>query len=276
MLDPSKEEPEKTGSIDSPSAKHHVLDSDAGLLPLKGAIGPEQFPPDIPLPPTPMLPAEIECQLCFMTVKIDKPSDWTKHVHQDVQPFTCTWERCKEPKMFKRTADWVLHENELHRHLEWWACDVDDCAHECYRRDTFLQHLVREHKFYEPKVKTKAAIRRAGNIDPTWAKVEQCYHQTTKVPQDEPCRFCGTAFSSWKMLTVHVARHMKYISLQVFRLLVRKDEVPIDAPDFKFFLDPLIPDPPKPSLEPFHEPPPPPHLYHPTFSRDASPSSPPR
>ncbi len=53
----------------------------------------------------------------------------------------------EEPKMFKRKADWVRHENEGHRHLEWWTCDVEDRRHVCYRRDNFLQHLVREHKF---------------------------------------------------------------------------------------------------------------------------------
>ena len=74
--------------------------------------------------------------------------------------------------MFKRKADWVRHENEGHRHLEWWTCDVDECKHTCYRRYNFLQHLVREHKFTEPKVKTKAAIKKSGANDPTWQKVE--------------------------------------------------------------------------------------------------------
>lgn len=85
------------------------------LTPPEGAISAESFPPDIPMPPTNTLPAEFECQLCYTTKKITKPSDWTKHVHEDVQPFTCTWDRCREPKIFKRKADWVRHENEGHR-----------------------------------------------------------------------------------------------------------------------------------------------------------------
>jgi len=198
--------------------------SDGDITPLEGAINQDSFPQDIPMPPTSSLPSEFECQLCFTAKKFQKPSDWTKHVHEDVQPFTCTWERCKEPKMFKRKADWVRHENEGHRHLEWWTCDVEDCRHKCYRRDNFLQHLVREHKFIEPKVKTKAAIKKAaGGMDPTWAKVEQCHQETAAQPQQEACRFCGKTFPSWKKLTVHLAKHMEHISLPVLRLVSKKE-----------------------------------------------------
>jgi hypothetical protein len=125
--------------------------------------------------------------------------------------------------MFKRKADWVRHENEGHRHLEWWTCDVEDCRHTCYRRDNFLQHLVREHKFAEPKVKTKAAIKKAGGSDLTWQKVEKCHTETQNRPQDEPCRFCGKAFPTWKKLTVHLAKHMEHVSLPVLRLVSAKD-----------------------------------------------------
>lgn len=89
--------------------------SDGDATPPEGAITAESFPPDIPMPPTSALPAEFECQLCYLTKKFNKPSDWTKHVHEDVQPFTCTWDRCRDPKIFKRKADWVRHENEGHR-----------------------------------------------------------------------------------------------------------------------------------------------------------------
>ncbi|PHH70166.1 hypothetical protein CDD80_6183 [Ophiocordyceps camponoti-rufipedis] len=192
--------------------------------PADGVIGPDSFPPDIPLPPTARLPAEFECQLCFQRKRFQKPSDWTKHVHEDIQPFTCTWDKCRDPKVFKRKADWVRHENEGHRHLEWWTCDVDDCQHTCYRRDNFLQHLVREHKFPEPKVKTKAAMKRSGGLDSTWQAVEKCHVETSARPQDEPCRFCGKLLPTWKKLTVHLAKHMEHISLAVLRLAAARSQ----------------------------------------------------
>lgn len=216
-----------------------LVSPDSDLTPIEGVISQESFPQDIPMPPTASLPAEFECQLCFQARKFQKPSDWTKHVHEDVQPFTCTWERCKDPKIFKRKADWVRHENEGHRHLEWWRCDVDDCSHVCYRRDNFLQHLVREHKLEEPKVKTKAAMKRAGGSDPVWQRVERCHNGTSAKAQDEPCRFCGRAFPTWKKLTVHLAKHMEQISLPILRPVAAR-EVAADT-----IISP-VQDPPRP------------------------------
>ncbi|OTB12633.1 hypothetical protein K445DRAFT_14503 [Daldinia sp. EC12] len=215
--------------------------SDGDTTPLEGGISSESFPQGIPMPPTSSLPAEFECQLCFTSKKFQKPSDWTKHVHEDVQPFTCTWEKCQNPKMFKRKADWVRHENEGHRHLEWWICDVDDCRHVCYRRDNFLQHLVREHKFAEPKIKTKAAIKKAGGSDRTWSKVESCHVDTLDKPSNEPCRFCRKTFPTWKKLTVHLAKHMEHISLPVLEVVARKE---LDADTI---ISP-VQDPPRPSF----------------------------
>ncbi|KAI1126103.1 hypothetical protein F5Y10DRAFT_217612 [Nemania abortiva] len=212
--------------VDQSSTRAISSDEDTG--PLEGGINAESFPQGISPPPATSLPAEFECPLCFTIRKFHKPSDWTKHVHEDVQPFTCTWDRCRDPKMFKRKADWVRHENEGHRHLEWWTCDVDDCRHICYRRDNFLQHLVREHKFMEPKVKTKAAIKKAGAVDRTWQKVEQCHEETKKKPTEEPCRFCGRVFPTWKKLTVHLAKHMEQISLPILEI-VQKKELDVDT-----------------------------------------------
>ena len=185
----------------------------------EGTIFPDHFPPGVPMPPASSLPAEFECQLCFRVKKFRKPSDWKKHVYEDVQPFTCTYYNCPEPKSFKRKADWVRHENERHRHLEWWICDVEDCNHKCYRMDNFMQHLVREHKLPEPKSKTKTARKKDPGSDPLWAKIENCRHETSNRPQDEPCKFCGKTFNTWKKLTVHLAKHMEHIGLPILELV---------------------------------------------------------
>ena len=203
----------------STSGLHLQTDFSDDSNPGEGALTDETFPQGVPMPPTRNLPAEFECQLCFKAKKFQKPSDWTKHVHEDVQPFTCTYDKCKEPKSFKRKADWVRHENERHRHLEWWICQVDDCTHPCFRKDNFLQHLVREHKLPEPKQKTKAAIKKARGTEPAWIMLERCHHETLNKPQDEPCKFCGKSFNTWKKLTVHLAKHMEHISLPILRLV---------------------------------------------------------
>ncbi|MCJ1479270.1 hypothetical protein MMC13_007955 [Lambiella insularis] len=207
-----------------------------------GAVTAAQFPPGVPMPPVKRLPAQFECPLCFTVKRFQKPSDWSKHVHEDLQPFTCTFPTCPDPKSFKRKADWVRHENERHRQLEWWRCTEDGCSHQCYRRDNFVQHLVREHKMPEPKAKNakpnKPAVRGPAkaksrackeinhdelNDDRVLVMIETCRHETPKSPSNEPCRFCGNICISWKKLTVHLARHMEQISMPVLKLVKQKD-----------------------------------------------------
>ncbi|KAL9621029.1 MAG: hypothetical protein Q9160_004547 [Pyrenula sp. 1 TL-2023] len=212
----------------------------------EGAVTAALFPPGIPLPPVKRLPAEFECTLCYKVKKFQKPSDWTKHVHEDVQPFTCTFPNCTEPKSFKRKADWVRHENERHRQLEWWQCSMPECNHVCYRKDNFVQHLVREHKKPEPKVKSRGSasskakpVRSVADtmgdwharvyeqeVEEVWKLVETCRHDTAKKPKDEACKFCGNVCNSWKKLTVHLAKHMEQIAMPVLDLVRQKDVSP--------------------------------------------------
>ncbi|KAL4913153.1 hypothetical protein BDW62DRAFT_169329 [Aspergillus aurantiobrunneus] len=203
-----------------------------------------QFPPGVPHPPpqVQLLPAEFECMVCFHVKKFQKPSDWTKHIYEDVQPFTCTFPDCADPKSFKRKADWVRHENERHRHLEWWECSFTDCRHRCYRKDNFVQHLIREHKLPEPKAKRwknkgssgcapndpitpemQEEINRDREIHRLWNLVDSCRHDTTKRPKEEACRFCGNVCTNWKKLTVHLAKHMEQMAIPILGLVDERE-----------------------------------------------------
>ncbi|KAF2109429.1 hypothetical protein BDV96DRAFT_235818 [Lophiotrema nucula] len=235
----SKQLPPRAGNKDSdaPFIGFQITapgSSDDEEQPTEGTVISAQFPSGVPLPPVKRLPAEFECPLCFKVKKFYKPSDWTKHVHEDVQPFTCTFPNCGEPKSFKRKADWVRHENERHRQLENWTCQIQDCNHTCYRKDNFVQHLVREHKIAEPRARTGRGNKDAsgdtsgwqpgygGKDDDIWTLVERCRRDTTKQPKDEPCRFCGNICNSWKKLTVHLAKHMEQISMPILPLVEQK------------------------------------------------------
>ncbi|EXJ57149.1 hypothetical protein A1O7_07494 [Cladophialophora yegresii CBS 114405] len=197
---------------------------DAGFT--DGIVTPALFPTGIPLPPVQRLPAEFECNICFKVKKFQKPSDWTKHVHEDIQPFSCTFPNCSESKSFKRKADWVRHENERHRHLEWWKCSVQECNHICYRKDNFVQHLVREHKMTEPKMKRGSGSSKNKPVNngfaedsEVWRLVEDCRFETEKKPHDEPCPFCGNICSTFKKLAVHMGKHMEQIAMPVLQLV---------------------------------------------------------
>jgi len=218
-------------------ADHDLDDASFGEV----VVTPASFPQGIPEPPVKRLPAEFECPLCFKVKKFQKPSDWTKHVHEDVLPFSCTSPTCPEPKSFKRKADWVRHENERHRHLEWWKCNIQGCNHMCYRKDNFVQHLVREHKKVEPKLKgrgsgsskARPANGNGGPVNPreqedneVWRLVEECRHETANRPRDEPCRFCGNICSTWKKLSVHMGKHMEQIAMPVLTLVSMRQVSP--------------------------------------------------
>lgn len=60
------------------------------------------------------------------------------------------------------------------------------------------------------------------STDDIWAIVERCRRDTVKQPKDEPCRFCGNICSSWKKLTVHLAKHMEQISMPILPLVNQK------------------------------------------------------
>ncbi|KAL9117332.1 MAG: hypothetical protein Q9187_006132 [Circinaria calcarea] len=219
----------------------------------EGVITPAQFPPGLPLPPVHRLPAAFECPLCFRVKEICKPSDWLKHVYEDLMPFTCTFPDCSESKAYKRKADWVRHENERHRQLEWWTCNIAipdiaipgdntgrKCGHKCFRRDNFIQHLVREHKLPESRairpLSSLARLHTANKesniqaeeestifVDEITKLLATCRERTSNKPQNEPCKFCGNVCHSWKQLAVHHATHMQQISTPILKLVRQKD-----------------------------------------------------
>ena len=192
----------------------------------EGSFTPAQFPAGVPIPPVSRLPAQFECSICYEVKKFQKPSDWSKHVQEDVHPFTCSFPECNEVRSFKRKADWVRHENELHRHLEWWTCNYAECSHTCYRKDNFVQHLVREHKLPDPKVKKgkggtaegQGDSRRERDLAHLLRLLDDCRHETDRTAQSEPCRFCGNILGNWKKLTVHLGKHMEQLAMPVLEL----------------------------------------------------------
>lgn len=107
---------------------------------------------------------------------------------------------------------------------------MPECNHKCYRKDNFVQHLVREHKMPEPRIKRteKASStvdaesvpnsRKEQELDRLWQMVEKCRHETTQAPQEEPCRFCGNVCSEWRKLSVHLGKHLEQLALPVLRL----------------------------------------------------------
>lgn len=76
-----------------------------------------------------------------------------KHMKRHAKPYGCTYPTCK--KKFGSKNDWKRHENSQHFQVEVWKCDekrTEDvgngsqtCGKACHRRETFRNHLQKEH-----------------------------------------------------------------------------------------------------------------------------------
>ena len=82
------------------------------------------------------------------------------------RPYGCTFLTCN--KIFGSKNDWKRHENSQHFHLETWRCDKEKpeggaCAKVSYRRQTFQEHLKKEHGMVDQDaVKIKVEACRIG------------------------------------------------------------------------------------------------------------------
>ena len=82
------------------------------------------------------------------------------------RPYGCTFMTCN--KTFGSKNDWKRHENSQHFHLETWRCDAEKlgggvCAKACYRKQSFQDHLKKEHGISDVNVvKAKVDTCRIG------------------------------------------------------------------------------------------------------------------
>ncbi|KAK8181606.1 uncharacterized protein BKA78DRAFT_47768 [Phyllosticta capitalensis] len=216
-----------------------------------GTVQVSRLEKGFPLPPIKRLPAEFECPFCFEVKHFSKPSDWTQHLRDDVQPYFCTFRDCDSVKTWGRKADWKRHMEERHLQLETFKCNWRDCGKEVVRKSNFYAHCLREHRVpvpnHEPKTKefkdTVAKVRAghrfefltswengvadfSGPGDHTtkfWLIVHACRQEKTSRPEDQPCPFCSVCSASWKSFYAHLARHMEMLSMPIPRLVQSKD-----------------------------------------------------
>ena len=104
-----------------------------------------------------------------------------KHMKRHERPYGCTFLACN--KTFGSKNDWKRHENSQHFHLETWRCDKEKpeggaCAKVSYRRQTFQEHLKKEHDIID-----QAAVQ---NICTSVLEVGWSFMNTSHVP---PPRF---------------------------------------------------------------------------------------
>lgn len=82
------------------------------------------------------------------------------------KPYGCTFKSCL--KRFGSKNDWKRHESSQHFMLEKWDCDEPNCSKICQRRESFKNHLQRDHDMDDAeKIEDKLESCRLGrHCDP--------------------------------------------------------------------------------------------------------------
>ncbi|KAK0719680.1 hypothetical protein B0H67DRAFT_160672 [Lasiosphaeris hirsuta] len=86
-----------------------------------------------------------------------RPCELKKHMKRHDKPYACTHTGCD--KHFGSKNDWKRHENSQHTQLEFWKCGEKAkdhrpgglCGKICHRRETFKNHLGKDHQIKDTK-----------------------------------------------------------------------------------------------------------------------------
>lgn len=187
------------------------------------------LPRSIPPPPTGSLFTEVECSICFKIKTFPSLSSWTKHVYEDIEPYTCTFEDCSSIRSFKHQFDWVSHEYNSHREPSRYICHISDCKFTTIRKSNFSPHIYQIHPDFmtdlPPHVRQKPS--NSGFSDtprPPFRDRLTVIDDFLVDPNDvslEPCKFCGGISNTWKEHNTHTSHHFKDISIGVLDLVAK-------------------------------------------------------
>ncbi|KAK8048531.1 C2H2 type zinc finger domain protein [Apiospora phragmitis] len=100
--------------------------------------------------------------------KFQRPCELKKHLKRHSKPYGCTFQNCS--KRFGSKNDWKRHENSQHFLHEAWRCDLqrnngrsrEVCGKLIHRRETFKEHLSRNHNLQGDELEIKLEHCRVG------------------------------------------------------------------------------------------------------------------
>ncbi|KAM7204113.1 hypothetical protein V8F33_001748 [Rhypophila sp. PSN 637] len=107
------------------------------------------------------------CDQDQCTKSFSRACELRKHQKRHDKPYACTYDTCD--KRFGSKNDWKRHENSQHFQLECWRCNekakdsVDGlCGKVCHRRETFTNHLEKDHGLDQKAIEAKWTTCRVG------------------------------------------------------------------------------------------------------------------
>ncbi|PNY23529.1 Sex-determining transformer protein 1 [Tolypocladium capitatum] len=87
--------------------------------------------------------AHFDCEEPHCGKAFVRQCELKKHKKRHDKPYGCTFKSCS--KRFGSKNDWKRHESSQHFQLETWNCDETDCKKTYQRRESFKNHLQKDH-----------------------------------------------------------------------------------------------------------------------------------
>ena len=126
-----------------------------------------------------------------------------KHVLEDLQPYICTFEDCKEfDKAFDTQRAFIQHEIKKHRSTKFWDCPSSICPRRFPDKDSLLDHVILKHW---GQLNGKARAQHAFELE---------YDPAI---EDVLCPFCQEKIKPGgrRVIARHLGQHMERISFAV-------------------------------------------------------------
>ena len=138
-----------------------------------------------------------ECPHCRTIECVRDTNSWIKHVYKDLQPYMCTFEKCKTAhEMYEGQRQWFNHEIQQHRRS--WSCN-GHCDSKFISGETLISHI----KKFSPDLYSDAQLSTLIDI---WASPMDVHAESL-------CPLCGQGATGTVQTQRHLGRHLEEIAL---------------------------------------------------------------
>ncbi|PTB59237.1 hypothetical protein M431DRAFT_298062 [Trichoderma harzianum CBS 226.95] len=161
------------------------------------------------------------CPICSKSLEVVSLTRrmWNVHIDQDIEPYVCISEECKQPpRFFAHIQDWETHMHIKHG-VDWarnihaitWCCEMDHSEENVDKKifddkSDFIHHLSTAHGKNLTKPQILAKSRRSRKFQPrgafTCPLCNCCPKEIASRLAEEP----------YSLLSEHISRHLKALA----------------------------------------------------------------
>ncbi|KAK1240160.1 hypothetical protein MKX08_007602 [Trichoderma sp. CBMAI-0020] len=156
---------------------------------------------------------DITCPYCLYALPAEEMFDeqkWQNHVKNDLDPYVCLFEDCKEAELlYNDSDDWLSH---LHQHSKLWRCSSHRELGPFSTREDYIRHIREAHNT---------------NLNDNQLRILANKNARKAMKPFLSCPICGKDVTEADgQLEDHIAEHL--ISLALKSLPSYQDEIPDD------------------------------------------------